>query len=71
MTDANEVLNLLRAAADPNSLPGMARFAIVTEGRLGLSIYDLRRIAKTIPPSHALALDLWDSGVMDARLLAP
>jgi 3-methyladenine DNA glycosylase AlkD len=70
MTDANEVLNLLRAAADPASLPGMARFAIVTEGRLGLSIYDLRRIAKAIPPSHALALDLWESGIQDARLLA-
>jgi 3-methyladenine DNA glycosylase AlkD len=70
MPDANEVLNLLRATADPASLPGMARFAIVTEGRLGLSIYDLRRIAKTIPPSHTLALDLWESGILDARLLA-
>jgi 3-methyladenine DNA glycosylase AlkD len=70
MPDIKEVIALLRAAADPDSLPGMARFAIVTEGRLGLSIYDLRRIAKTIPPSHTLALELWESGILEARLLA-
>jgi 3-methyladenine DNA glycosylase AlkD len=70
MPDVNEVMTILRAAADPAALSGMARFAIETEGRLGISIYDLRRIAKTIPPSHALALELWETRVLDARLLA-
>jgi len=63
-------MNILRDAADPTALAGMARFAIATEGRLGISIYDLRRIAKGIPPSHALALQLWDTGLQEARLLA-
>lgn len=70
MSDVNEVMNILRAAADPSALSGMARFAIETEVRLGISIYDLRRIAKSIPPSHALALGLWDTRVQEARLLA-
>ncbi len=70
MTDASEVMSILRAAADPAALSGMARFAIETEGRLGISIYDLRRFARTIPPSHALALDLWETRVQEARLLA-
>jgi 3-methyladenine DNA glycosylase AlkD len=70
MPNANEILKILRTEADPASLSSMARFAIVTDGRLGISIPDLRRIAKTVPPSHALALDLWESGILDARLLA-
>lgn len=70
MPDLKEVMSILREAADPSALSGMARFAIETEGRLGISIYDLRRIAKSIPPSHALALDLWKTGIQEARLLA-
>ena len=70
MSDLKEVMANLHEAADPAALAGMARFAIATEGRLGISIYDLRRIAKTIPPAHALALELWDTGIQEARLLA-
>ena len=70
MISSKEVLKILHEAADPAALAGMARFAIATEGRLGISIYDLRRIAKTIPPAHALALELWDTGIQEARLLA-
>jgi 3-methyladenine DNA glycosylase AlkD len=66
----NEVLDLLRAQADPEQLADMARFAIQTDQRLGLSIYDLRRIAKDIPPDHQLALGLWKSCIPDARILA-
>ena len=70
MISSKEVLQILHEAADPGALAGMARFAIATQGRLGISIYDLRRIAKTIPPAHALALELWDTGIQEARLLA-
>ena len=70
MPSLNEVMTVLRAAADPSALSGMTHFAIETEGRLGISIYDLRRIAKSIPPSHPLALDLWETRVQEARLLA-
>jgi 3-methyladenine DNA glycosylase AlkD len=63
-------MKILREAADPTALSGMARFAIVTEDRLGISIYDLCRIAKAIPPSHTLALELWETRIQEARLLA-
>ena len=68
--NSEQVLEILRANANPEQLAGMARFAIQTDQRLGLSIYDLRRIAKEVPHEHQLALDLWESGIMDARLLA-
>jgi 3-methyladenine DNA glycosylase AlkD len=68
--DKKQVLEILQSSANPTQLEGMARFGIQTDNRLGLSIYDLRRIAKDIPPDHQLALDLWQSGIPDARILA-
>ena len=68
--NVEQVLELLRTKARPDQLEGMARFAIQTEGRLGLSIPDLRRLAKDIPHDHQLALDLWQSAIPDARILA-
>ncbi len=65
-----QVIELLKSQANPEQLAGMARFAIRTDQRLGLSIYDLRRIAKDIQPDHQLALGLWQSGIPDARILA-
>jgi 3-methyladenine DNA glycosylase AlkD len=60
----------LRSKARPDQLEGMARFAIVGEGRLGVSIPDLRKIAKGFGKDHTLALALWKTGIPDARILA-
>ena len=68
--NAEQVLELLKSQARPDQLEGMARFAIQTEQRLGLSIPDLRRLAKEIPHDHQLALELWQSAIPDARILA-
>jgi 3-methyladenine DNA glycosylase AlkD len=65
-----EAMDLLRQDARPGELAGMARFGINPEGRLGLSMPALRRIAKTLGQDHALALALWGSGIPDARILA-
>jgi 3-methyladenine DNA glycosylase AlkD len=66
----SDVLKDLRSRARPDQLEGMARFAIVGEGRLGVSIPDLRKIAKRVGKDHALALALWKTGIPDARILA-
>ena len=36
----------------------------------GVSFADLRRLARRIKTDHVLALELWESGNLDARLLA-
>ena len=36
----------------------------------GLKMGDIRKVAKEIKTDHALALQLWDSGVFEARMLA-
>jgi 3-methyladenine DNA glycosylase AlkD len=48
----------------------MARFGIVGEGRLGVSVPELRKLAKEIGKDHGLALKLWKTGIPDAMLLA-
>jgi 3-methyladenine DNA glycosylase AlkD len=48
----------------------MARFGIETKNVYGISIPDLRKLAKEIGMNHQLALKLWDSGIHEAMLLA-
>ena len=48
----------------------MARYGINSNGTLGITIPQLRELAKQIGTDHALALELWRSGIHDARTLA-
>jgi 3-methyladenine DNA glycosylase AlkD len=63
-------LALLKADARPAEIEGMARFGIVGKGRLGLSMPSMRRIAKALGRDHALALELWATGIPDAQIVA-
>jgi 3-methyladenine DNA glycosylase AlkD len=66
----NDVLSELRAQANEGNVAGMARFGINPEGTLGLSIPTLRAMAKRIGVDHGLALELWETGIHEARILA-
>jgi 3-methyladenine DNA glycosylase AlkD len=48
----------------------MARFGINPTNRYGVSIPNLRALAKRIGKDHGLAAKLWATGVEDARILA-
>ncbi len=64
------VIRMLRSHANPVNVAGMARFGINATGTLGVSIPILRGLAKEIGKDHALAQELWASGLHEARLLA-
>ncbi len=68
--DYDEIIQKLHLLANPENLKGMARYGINPYNNLGISIYELRPLAKQIGRNHQLALRLWDSGIHDARLLA-
>ena len=70
MLSFDEVLKQLKSKARPGQLEGMARYGIVGKKRLGVSIPDLRKLAKNIGKDHELALKLWKTGIQDARILA-
>jgi 3-methyladenine DNA glycosylase AlkD len=65
-----EVLKQLEAIADPTRLAGMARYGISTTNALGVSIPELRRVARRMGNDHDRALALWTTGVHEARILA-
>ncbi len=56
-------------ASDQNRA-GMARYGIRVDNAYGVSVYELRRLAKKLERDHALALALWETGIHEARLLA-
>jgi 3-methyladenine DNA glycosylase AlkD len=65
-----EALARLRALADPARLAGMARYGIGGGTAIGVTVAELRALAKELGRSHELAQGLWDSGVHEARILA-
>jgi 3-methyladenine DNA glycosylase AlkD len=65
-----EILKKLKSMSNSENVKGMARYGINPTNNLGISIYQLRPLAKEIGTHHDLALRLWDSGIHDARLLA-
>jgi 3-methyladenine DNA glycosylase AlkD len=66
----DDVLAALREQSSPENVSGMARFGINPQNTLGISVPMLRRYARSLGRDHALALDLWASGVHEARILA-
>lgn len=70
MTSVPDVLRRLRKKARRASLAGMARYGISAGGRLGVSVPDMRAIAKEIGTNHRLALALWKTGIGEARQVA-
>jgi len=70
MSSVENVLERLKSKARPDQLEGMARFGMTVERRLGISIPDLRAMAKESGKDHELALKLWKTGIAEARILA-
>ena len=74
MTSAAAILEELRSAGSPENVAGMARFGIVTKEAYGVPAPKLKEIArrakKLTPDRHALARELWETGVHDARAVA-
>ncbi|HLD94083.1 MAG TPA: DNA alkylation repair protein [Anaerolineales bacterium] len=64
------VLARLRSMADPKLLENEHRLGIDAENGLGISIWDLRKVAKEIGLDQSVAEQLWKTGIREARLLA-
>lgn len=55
---------------DPTRVEGMARYRIRTDHAVGVTVTELRGLARGLRPDHELAAALWTSGVHEARILA-
>ncbi len=64
------LITQLQKLENPANVRGMRRFGIQGDHMLGIHIPTLRQMAKQTGKNHALALELWKSGIHEARLLA-
>ncbi|HEY1074565.1 MAG TPA: DNA alkylation repair protein [Patescibacteria group bacterium] len=70
MTLIDEILTDLKSLESEKNRAGMARFGIQVEHAYGVSVANIRRLAKPYRHNHELALELWKTGIHEARILA-
>lgn len=68
--DYDDIIKRLRALSNPKAVEGMARYGINPNNTYGVSIPNLRKIAKEVGIDKGLAQRLWASGIHEARILA-
>jgi hypothetical protein len=64
-----DVLERLRALADPDLLKSVARYGIPVDRAFGVLMPRLRALARELGVDHQPAVALWESGVHEARIL--
>ncbi len=68
--DVNDILTELRRLANPDKVKlKEAKFGIVAKNSLGIYQKELKVLAKTIDQNDELALQLFDTGIYEARIL--
>jgi 3-methyladenine DNA glycosylase AlkD len=66
----DQVLARLQYFATPGGAKVAAYYGIRSSNVLGLSAPELNQVAREVGKDHALALELWDTGIYEARVLA-
>jgi 3-methyladenine DNA glycosylase AlkD len=66
----DDIIRKLQRLSNPQAVAGMAKYGIKPAKCYGVSIPNLRSMAKEIGTDHELALELWNSGIHEARILA-
>ena len=67
---SEDIINKIKSLYNPEAVAGMSRFGINSDNNYGVSVAELRKMAKTIGTNHNLAIQLWQSGIHEARILA-
>ena len=65
-----EALRWLERHGKRSTVEAMARYNIPSDGAYGVTVGELRALAKSVGQDHALAQALWSSGRYEARMLA-
>ena len=70
MRSVQTILDRLHFLADPKNVKRMARYGISIRSTLGVPVSELRNLAREIGTNHTFAVELWDSGIHEAQILA-
>lgn len=70
----DEIIKKLESLENPANIAGMARFGITAKKAFGISAPVLKSLAKDVKKQtnerHKLALELWQTGIHEARIIA-
>jgi 3-methyladenine DNA glycosylase AlkD len=67
--EVEDVVKKLKVLSNPEAVKGMVRFGINPHNTFGISIPNLKKIAREIGKDHKLTLKLWQTGIHEARIL--
>jgi 3-methyladenine DNA glycosylase AlkD len=70
MMRAEEVIVYLEQNQSQANREGMSRYGINVDRAFGISMISLRTFAKSIGKDHQLALDLWETGYHESRIIS-
>ena len=68
--EVRSALTWLKRHSTKRTLDGMARYGIPSDNALGVTMADMKALAKRLGRNHQLAAALWDTGWYEARMLA-
>ena len=68
--NSEQIIAYLTSLSDSTRLKEMEKFGINTSNTLGISLMELRKLAKKIGKNHDLALTLWKKDIREVRILA-
>jgi 3-methyladenine DNA glycosylase AlkD len=68
--NAEEVIAHLDSISARRRLEGMSRYGIEVDRALGVSMPEMRAFARPLGRDHRLAMELWRSGVHEARIMS-
>jgi len=66
----DDILERLKSLSDAKAVKSMAKYGITPGKAYGVSIPELRRIAREVGKDHGLAQQLWGSDIRETRILA-
>lgn len=67
--DVPSALAWLKSHSTKATREGMARYAIPSDHAYGVAVRDIKALGKILGKNQALAVDLWATGVYEARML--
>lgn len=67
---SRQIVSELKKLGRRKNIEGMAKFGISTHNTLGVTVKELRKIARKAGTDHNLAIELWNTGIHEARILA-
>jgi 3-methyladenine DNA glycosylase AlkD len=68
--EVDAAIKWLQRHSTKRTLDGMARYGIPSDNAFGVSVGDIRRLAKEIGRNHKLAVALWKTKSYEGRMLA-